>query len=145
MSVRFVLTDRVTTVTGTVSDSTSRDSQPRRNLNVIVFPEDAKKCMEWMRVVLANRLKNNPAQFGAKGATTILDVMKAKLFTPRRDVFFFGTPAGDDRFSYPNFPNYSEDDSLGYYGFRTQTMARLTFEVPGSLVQAPPQEDDSGA
>ena len=45
------------------------------------------------------------------------DVMKGKLFTPRRDVFFFGTPAGDDRFSYPNFPNYSEDDSLGYYGF----------------------------
>jgi hypothetical protein len=30
--------------------------------------------------------------------------MKGKLFTPRRDVFFFGTPAGDDRFSYPNFP-----------------------------------------
>ena len=45
------------------------------------------------------------------------EVMKGKLFTPRRDVFFFGTPAGDDRFSYPNFPNYSEDDSLGYYGF----------------------------
>jgi glycine/D-amino acid oxidase-like deaminating enzyme len=43
--------------------------------------------------------------------------MKGKLFTPRRDVFFFGTPAGDDRFSYPHFPNYSEDDSLGYYGF----------------------------
>ncbi len=45
------------------------------------------------------------------------DLLKKKLFTPRRDVFFFGTPAGDDRFSYPNFPNYSEDDSLGYYGF----------------------------
>jgi sarcosine oxidase len=45
------------------------------------------------------------------------DVFQKKLFTPRRDVFFFGTPAGDDRFSYPNFPNYSEDDSLGYYGF----------------------------
>jgi len=43
--------------------------------------------------------------------------MQRKLFTPRRDVFFFGTPSGDDRFSYPNFPNYSEDDSLGYYGF----------------------------
>lgn len=45
------------------------------------------------------------------------EVMKRKLFTPRRDVFFFGPPPGDDRFSYPNFPNYSEDDSLGYYGF----------------------------
>src|SRR6266568_6633524 len=45
------------------------------------------------------------------------DVMKGKLFVPRRDVFFFGTPPGDDRFRYPHFPNYSEDDSLGYYGF----------------------------
>ena len=45
------------------------------------------------------------------------ELMKRKLFTPRRDVFFFGTPAGDDRFSHPNFPNYGEDDYLGYYGF----------------------------
>ncbi len=29
------------------------------------------------------------------------EIMKKKLFTPRRDVFFFGTPSGDDRFSYP--------------------------------------------
>ncbi len=45
------------------------------------------------------------------------DIFKKKLFTPRRDVFFFGTPPGDDRFSYPNFPNYSEDAGQGYYGF----------------------------
>ncbi|HET7292752.1 MAG TPA: FAD-dependent oxidoreductase [Vicinamibacteria bacterium] len=45
------------------------------------------------------------------------DLMKRKLFTPRRDVFFFGTPQGDDRFSYPNLPNFSEDASQGYYGF----------------------------
>jgi len=45
------------------------------------------------------------------------DLMSRKLFTPRRDVFFFGTPAGDDGFSYPNFPNYAEDDTQGYYGF----------------------------
>ena len=45
------------------------------------------------------------------------EILKKKLFTPRRDVFFFGTPPGDDRFSYPNCPNYSEDNSLGYYGF----------------------------
>jgi glycine/D-amino acid oxidase-like deaminating enzyme len=42
------------------------------------------------------------------------EAMKGKLFVPRRDVFFFGTPSGDDRFTYPNFPNYSED---AYYGF----------------------------
>jgi sarcosine oxidase len=45
------------------------------------------------------------------------DIFKKKLFTPRRDVFFFGTPSGDDRFSFPNFPNYAEDASQGYYGF----------------------------
>ncbi len=45
------------------------------------------------------------------------EIFKHKLFTPRRDVFFFGTPSGDDRFSYPNFPNFSEDASRGYYGF----------------------------
>ncbi len=45
------------------------------------------------------------------------ELMAKKLFTPRRDVFFFGTPAGDDRFTYPNFPNYSEEESNGYYGF----------------------------
>jgi glycine/D-amino acid oxidase-like deaminating enzyme len=45
------------------------------------------------------------------------DLFKKKLFTPRRDVFFFGTPAGDDRFSYPNLPNYSEDNYAGFYGF----------------------------
>jgi sarcosine oxidase len=44
------------------------------------------------------------------------DVMKGKLFTPRRDVFFFGAPAGDERFSHPHFPNFSEEHR-GYYGF----------------------------
>jgi glycine/D-amino acid oxidase-like deaminating enzyme len=42
------------------------------------------------------------------------DLFKKKLFTPRRDVFYFGTPPGDDRFTHPNLPNYSED---AYYGF----------------------------
>jgi hypothetical protein len=42
-SVRFVLTDRVTVVSGTVSEDLSRQSAERRNQNVVVFPEDAKK------------------------------------------------------------------------------------------------------
>jgi sarcosine oxidase len=46
------------------------------------------------------------------------DLLGRKIFTPRRDVFFFGTPAGDDRFSYPNLPNYSEEaGNSGWYGF----------------------------
>jgi glycine/D-amino acid oxidase-like deaminating enzyme len=42
------------------------------------------------------------------------DLLGKKIFTPRRDVFFFGTPAGDTRFDHPNLPNYVEE---GYYGF----------------------------
>ena len=37
------------------------------------------------------------------------EVMKRKIFIPRRDVFFFGTPSGDDRFSFPNFQRTTQD------------------------------------
>jgi glycine/D-amino acid oxidase-like deaminating enzyme len=42
------------------------------------------------------------------------ELLGRKIFTPRRDIFFFGTPSGDDRFNYPNLPNF---DDVGYYGF----------------------------
>jgi glycine/D-amino acid oxidase-like deaminating enzyme len=42
------------------------------------------------------------------------DVLGGKIFSPRRDVFFFGPPAGDGRFDFGSFPNYEEE---GYYGF----------------------------
>lgn len=38
----------------------------------------AKTGMQWMRLVLENRLKNNPKQFAAPGAKKILDIVKAK-------------------------------------------------------------------
>jgi glycine/D-amino acid oxidase-like deaminating enzyme len=41
-------------------------------------------------------------------------VMRNKLQTPRRVVFFYGTPPGDERFTYPNFPTWAVD---GAYGF----------------------------
>ena len=34
--------------------------------------------MQWMRLVLVNRLQHNPAQFAAKGATSITDIVRAK-------------------------------------------------------------------
>ncbi len=37
-----------------------------------------------------------------------------RIAVPGREVFYFGTPSGDARFSVPNLPNFSED---GYYGF----------------------------
>jgi sarcosine oxidase len=41
-------------------------------------------------------------------------VMKNKLLTPRRVVFFYGTPPGDERFTYPNFPTWSVDSAYGF-------------------------------
>lgn len=45
------------------------------------------------------------------------EIFQKKLFVPRREVFFFGTPPGDDRFTYPNFPNFCEEEAAGFYGF----------------------------
>lgn len=42
------------------------------------------------------------------------EVLKNKLQSPRRVVFFVGTPPGDERFTYPNFPAWSAG---GAYGF----------------------------
>lgn len=42
------------------------------------------------------------------------DLLGKRIHVPGRDVFYFGTPAGDARFSHPNLPNFSE---ASYYGF----------------------------
>ncbi len=42
------------------------------------------------------------------------DLLGKRLATPRRDVLYFGTPAGDARFNYPQLPNFSES---AFYGF----------------------------
>ena len=65
-----------------------------------------------------------------------------KLFTPRRDVFFFGTPSGDDRFSYPNFPNYSEDNYQGYYGFPSIDSRGFKVCPVGELTAFDPDTDE---
>jgi glycine/D-amino acid oxidase-like deaminating enzyme len=41
-------------------------------------------------------------------------VMKNRLITPRRVVFFYGTPPGDERFTYPNFPTWAVDSAYGF-------------------------------
>ena len=38
---------------------------------------DSKQSMQWMKVVLVNRLNNNPAQFMASGAKSLIDIIKA--------------------------------------------------------------------
>jgi glycine/D-amino acid oxidase-like deaminating enzyme len=42
------------------------------------------------------------------------DVLGTRIQVPGRDVFYFGIPAGDARFTPPLMPNYSE---ASYYGF----------------------------
>jgi glycine/D-amino acid oxidase-like deaminating enzyme len=72
------------------------------------------------------------------------DLMQKKLFTPRRDVFFFGTPSGDDRFSYPNFPNFAEEDSSnsGYYGFPSFDHRGFKVCPAGELTAFDPDTDE---
>jgi glycine/D-amino acid oxidase-like deaminating enzyme len=41
-------------------------------------------------------------------------IMANRLLTPRRVVFFYGTPPGDERFTYPNFPTWSVDTAYGF-------------------------------
>jgi hypothetical protein len=38
---------------------------------------DSLRSMRWMRRVLENRLANNPRQFGAQGAQSLIDIIKA--------------------------------------------------------------------
>jgi sarcosine oxidase len=42
------------------------------------------------------------------------ELLGERIATPRREVFFFGTPPGDERFTWPNLPNFSEET---FYGF----------------------------
>jgi glycine/D-amino acid oxidase-like deaminating enzyme len=70
------------------------------------------------------------------------ELFKKKLFTPRRDVFFFGTPPGDDRFSYPNFPNYGEDAYQGYYGFPSIDNRGFKVCPVGELTAFDPDTDE---
>ena len=42
------------------------------------------------------------------------DLLGDLISVPRRDVYFFGPPSGDDRFSWPNLPNFSEGNASVY-------------------------------
>ena len=44
------------------------------------------------------------------------ELLQSRLNVQRRDVLFYGSPPGDDRFAYPNLPTWSIIGS-GYYGF----------------------------
>lgn len=60
------------------------------------------------------------------------DVMRNKLVTPRREEFFIGTPPGDERFTYPNFPNWAVGGAYGFASIegRGFKVAPLFDDVP---------------
>ncbi|OYQ24011.1 hypothetical protein CHU93_16415 [Sandarakinorhabdus cyanobacteriorum] len=67
------------------------------------------------------------------------DLLARKLSTPRREVYFFGTPAGDDRFTAPNLPVFSE---ASHYGFPSVDGKGVKICPVGGDNQADPDNDD---
>jgi glycine/D-amino acid oxidase-like deaminating enzyme len=47
---------------------------------------------------------------------TFPQLLARKISTPRRELYYWGVPAGDTRFKWPNLPTWS-DGVLGNYGF----------------------------
>lgn len=66
-------------------------------------------------------------------------VVAPKLDTPRREVFLFGPPPGDTRFSWPNLPVFSEST---YYGFPDFDRRGLKVCPVGGSVEMDPDSDE---
>lgn len=67
------------------------------------------------------------------------EVLGGRISHPRRDVFYFGTPAGDTRFTWPNLPNFSED---AFYGFPSIDFRGVKVCPVGGNVQFDPDTDE---
>jgi glycine/D-amino acid oxidase-like deaminating enzyme len=73
-------------------------------------------------------------------------VMARKLITPRRVVFFYGTPPGDERFTYPNFPTWAVDTAYGFpsiegKGFKVVPTFEPEMVDPDTQEHAPTAEE----
>jgi sarcosine oxidase len=64
-----------------------------------------------------------------------------KISSPRRELYYWGTPAGDDRFSWPNLPTW-EDGILGNYGFPAFDRGVKVAPPHAGLFQQDPDEDE---
>lgn len=69
------------------------------------------------------------------------DLLGDRIATPRRDVFYFGTPAGDERFSWPSLPNFSEG-SHNVYGFPSIDYRGVKVAPTGGSVRFNPDTDE---
>lgn len=61
------------------------------------------------------------------------DVFTKKLEVYRRDVFFVGSPSGDTRYAYPNFPVWSDGNMYGMPDLRGQGLKVAPFPDYNSI------------
>ncbi len=66
-------------------------------------------------------------------------LLGARIATPRRDVLYFGPPAGDIRFTYPNLPNFSES---AFYGFPSLDSRGIKICPTGADANFDPDSDE---
>ncbi len=64
-----------------------------------------------------------------------------RIATPRRDELYFGTPAGDTRFSHPSLPNFSEP-GRSFYGFPSIDYRGVKLAPVGGSVRFDPDTDE---
>ena len=69
------------------------------------------------------------------------DLLGSRITVPRRDVFLFGPPAGDPRFSFPHLPNFSEG-SHSVYGFPDLDGVGFKLAPYGGIDPFDPDTDD---
>jgi sarcosine oxidase len=68
------------------------------------------------------------------------EVMGRRLRTPMGHVYYFGTPPGDNRFSYPNFPSFDIPGAIGWPALSRDNRG-FRFRTGGRLLQDPDSSD----
>lgn len=68
-------------------------------------------------------------------------ILGRKISSPRRELYYWGTPAGDSRFSWPNLPTW-EDGVLGNYGFPSFDRGVKVAPPHAGLFLQDPDEDE---
>ena len=66
-------------------------------------------------------------------------IIGGKIDTPRREVFLFGPPPGDPRYSWPNLPVFSESS---FYGFPDFDLRGIKVCPVGGSVEMDPDTDE---
>jgi sarcosine oxidase len=68
-------------------------------------------------------------------------ILSRKISSPRRELYYWGVPAGDTRFNWPNLPTW-EDGVLGNYGFPNFDRGVKVAPPHAGLFLQDPDEDE---